>query len=236
MTVYNGSEFLDNQVQSIISELIDGDELIIIDDYSNDESQKIIEDIQFSETIFVRNTRNVGVNLSLQNAISLASNEIIFMADQDDVWIEGRVNKMVSQLLLTNKSVLFSNNIAIDRYGSDFQTPFIDLLEEHSDDRLGNLFRIFTGKAGYYGCTACFRKYLVSTILPVPNYVESIDLWIAKVGILNSSIVHLEDYTLKRRVHNNLSLISRPFYKKIYSRLVFIISILAIEFRIVYKG
>lgn len=236
VTVYNGSSFLEDQLASITAQLQDGDELIIVDDSSTDNSIEIIEDINFPNTILVRNPHNVGVNTSLELAIYLASKSMVFLSDQDDIWIEGRVNRMLKELESSNKRILFSNNIAINSNGIEIETPFIDLLKNDSDRKYNNLISIFKGRAGYYGCTLCFYSDQKRLILPIPKFVESLDLWIAKIGILSSNLINYENYTLYRRVHNNLSLTPRPMYKKLYSRIVFLLSIVFILSRFVVVG
>lgn len=234
LPVYNGELFLKQQLDSIVNQLVFGDELIIIDDCSSDGSMEIINNEGFSNTLLIKNSKNVGVNKSLEVAISFAKNDFIFLSDQDDIWIPNRLDLMLNALVDSGSMVLFSNNTAIDSSSNHIASPFIDLKARFSRNNIKNLFLIYLGKSGYYGCTSCFQRTINKLILPIPNHVESLDLWIAKVGILTSTITHLEDNTLRRRIHNNLSLQPRPLYKKILSRLIFTFSIMIIFKRILF--
>jgi hypothetical protein len=77
-----------------------------------------------------------------------------------------------------------------------------------------------------------FKKDLKQLILPIPSYVESHDLWIAKAANLVKLNIHCDNITLSRRVHgNNASIIKRPLYKKLWARIIFTRSIFELVFR-----
>lgn len=91
MATYNGAKFLTQQLESIIPQLNEEDELVIVDDCSTDNTLRIIQSTNdFRIKIFLNET-NRGHVYSFGRALELASNDIIFMSDQDDIWLEGRI-------------------------------------------------------------------------------------------------------------------------------------------------
>ena len=77
------------------------------------------------------------------------------------------------------------------------------------------------------------KREFLKIILPIPDYVESHDLWIAIAANLAKRNLHIDKNTLIRRVHlNNASILSRPFSKKIWSRVIFFLSLINIEYRL----
>ncbi len=226
MATYNGSKYLTDQINSILKQLIDDDELIIVDDYSTDSTLKILNGFKDSRIKIIFNRANIGVNKSFEKAIASSKNEFIFLADQDDIWYENRVEKMLNILNRNDINLVSGNSCFIDSNGNEFDYPILPLKENESRKMLKNLFKIFLGKGAYCGCAMAFKRELVSVILPFPDYIESHDLWIAKASILQKKSHHLEDIVLYRRIHgSNASIIRRPLIMKIRSRFIFFISI-----------
>jgi hypothetical protein len=180
----------------------------------------------------VFNEKNIGVNKSFECAISMARNDIIFLSDQDDIWPDGRVDAMLNVLRRDGVNLVSGNSCYIDVKGQVINFPVVPLIEEESRRALKNLFRIFLGAGAYFGCAMAFKKTLVSTILPFPDYIESHDLWIAKACIINGSSRHLNAEILLRRVHGeNASVVKRMLIKKLWSRIVFFVSIIHLIIR-----
>lgn len=226
MATYNGSAYVVDQIKSILDQLIDGDELIIIDDSSSDNTREKILDFKSPEINLIVNSKNLGVNCSFEKAIKVAKNEYIFLADQDDIWVDNRIEIMMGVLRNDNVSLVSGNSIFVDESMNIIEYTIGDLKDRDSSFMIKNLMRIFKGTAGYYGCAMGFKKELTNLIIPFPKYIESHDLWIAKASILENKSRHLDDKVLCRRIHGgNASVIERPLTEKIKSRIIFLISI-----------
>ena len=235
MACYNGEKYIEEQIASILPQLNAEDELIIIDDHSSDKTAELVKNIRDSRIRYVFNRKNLGVNASFEKAIGMAKNDYIFMADQDDLWTENRLEHMLARL---KKYMLVSgNSSAIDGDGKEKEFDLGTLLQAESKAYNKNIIRILTGKAYYYGCAMAFRKELTKVILPFPAYIESHDLWIAMAANMLKSNCHLEKIVLKRRIHGkNASVIERKLWKKIYSRFIFLKSYVILRRRIKKSG
>ena len=231
LALYNGEEFIIDQVESILDELTENDELVIVDDYSTDNSYNFIKNISDSRINLTKNSQNLGINRTFQNAIKASSGDYIFLSDQDDIWIKGRVKTMIHALKKSNALLLVSNYKTLVNNKENFRKSKIK--EGGSKNILTNLNRIFFRNSGsYLGCVMLFKKEFVSFIIPFPNYIESHDLWIAMSAIIQKKIHHSENITLLRREHgNNFSLQKRPFFKKVISRFIFLASMIHISIR-----
>ena len=93
MATYNGAKYIKEQLDSIIPQLRDDDELIVSDDASKDETLKIVESYN-DPRIKIFHNENHGVAHNFENAMRQASGDIIYFADQDDVWLPGKLDKM----------------------------------------------------------------------------------------------------------------------------------------------
>lgn len=236
MACYNGEAYIKEQIDSILPQLVEGDELIIIDDGSKDETAVVVQSIKDTRIKYLKNASNMGVNKSFEKAIKYTKHEYIFMADQDDIWPEGRLEAMLSAMKQGNLLVS-GNSLAIDAKGETSDYDLGVLYEADSKAYLKNIIRIFTGKAYYYGCAMAFQKKLCEVVMPFPDYMESHDLWIAMAANMLKSNAHLEEIILKRRIHGkNASVLQRKLSEKLYSRWIFVKSYVTLFWRIKFRG
>jgi len=232
MATYNGARYIKVQMISILEQLKPGDEVVVVDDCSTDDTIQILQGFNDLRIVVYLNDRNRGVNYSFGRAISLANNDIVFMSDQDDVWVKGRVSLMLAKLIDTGCLLVSSNLKFIDKEGREIIAQGSSLKAYNSSKHLENILKIFLGRAPYYGCAMVLHKKIMNLILPIPSFVESHDLWIALAAILTGTSAHLDEVTLFRRIHsNNFSLVKRRIIQKLWSRLVFCMSIIVLLFR-----
>lgn len=89
ISVFNGSKFLVEQLDSIRKQTVAPDEVIIVDDCSTDGSfeqiANYIEYYHLSWNLF-RNENNRGFRANFHRLASMASCDLIFFCDQDDIW------------------------------------------------------------------------------------------------------------------------------------------------------
>ena len=228
---YNGELFIEKQISSILKELSSADEIIIVDDCSNDNTIKKINSFDDPRIKLYSNEVNSGEVYSFNKAILLSVNQNIFLSDQDDIWIPGRVEMMLD-CLNNPKTLLVSSNFSWINNDDDPITIFYDGVSSDTSKRyFKNVVDIFIGKTNYFGCAMAFKKDLVPIICPIPSFIESHDLWIAKAGNIMKSNAHLNEHTFFKRKHdsNVTSTISdRSLMKKFLSRIIFLISIVYI--------
>ncbi len=100
MCTYNGSEFLIQQLDSIVLQTLPPNEIVVIDDESQDGTWDILNKYSHDhEGIFFRvekNKKNLGYIENFLKAINIANGDIIFLADQDDLWYPTKISDMVS--------------------------------------------------------------------------------------------------------------------------------------------
>jgi len=96
MAVYNGASFLRPQLESILEQLRADDELVVVDDASQDETAAILARTDDARLRLHRNERNLGVLATFEKALRLARGEIVFLSDHDDLWLAGKVEKILA--------------------------------------------------------------------------------------------------------------------------------------------
>ena len=118
MAVRNGANFIEEQIASILPQLGDKDEFVIIDDASNDNTIAIIESFRDVRIRIVRNEHNRGVVQSFGRALEEAKGEIIFLTDHDDIWRADKVEKFLDVFNAhPDITVVMSDLVIIDAAG-----------------------------------------------------------------------------------------------------------------------
>jgi glycosyltransferase involved in cell wall biosynthesis len=199
MASYRGESFIAQQITSILNELGPDDELVIHDDASPDGTVDIIKGFADPRIRLVQGASNVGYVRAFESAILASRGEFVFLSDQDDVWIPGRVDLMLQAL---DTSAMVATNFAMLGGGP---RPWIPPLKTSMNSRrIANLFGIMIGYRAYYGCGMAFRRHMVPVVTPIPAFVrESHDLWFAICGNMARTLAHLEAPSLLRRLHDN---------------------------------
>ncbi|WP_343611800.1 glycosyltransferase [Chryseobacterium oranimense] len=98
LCTYNGGQYLNEQLNSILSQTVEVDEVVICDDGSNDKTIEILFSYQEKHPgIFkiYQNETNLGFIKNFEKAIKLCSHEIIIICDQDDIWEKDKVEETI---------------------------------------------------------------------------------------------------------------------------------------------
>ena len=234
IATYQGEDYIERQLRSILEQIALDDEVIVVDDCSRDRTVEIIEGIGDARIAVHRNPVNRREVFSFGRAIELARGDIIFLSDQDDVWMPGRVERMTESLRTSGAALVSSSFEWMDTDERPLDVAFDGVSSQTSKRHLGNIVDIFLGKTNYFGCAMAFQRRLVPLITPIPDYVESHDLWIALAANQIGSNLHIDDKTLRKRRHgsNTTSTVSnRPVSLKIRSRWVFLRSMVDLAAR-----
>lgn len=212
MATFNGQRFVGEQLRSILSELGPEDEVVIVDDASTDNTLKIVRSFADIRVRVISQTVNRGYVRTFEHAMELATGDAIFLADQDDVWVPGRREALLRGL---SSHAAVASNLVILGTGAPLPSPVTGkpwrLPPPESSRPLRNSLRVLAGVQPYYGCAMAIRRDLVDVVLPFPQYlVESHDLWIALVANAAGEMLHVQEVTIERRLHDSNASPSRP--------------------------
>ena len=99
MGTYNGETYIEQQLNTILRQTKAPEEVILCDDGSTDRTVSIIEQFIRKNGLddkwkLYRNKINKGYPSNFYYACSLCNEEIVFLADQDDIWKNDKIEKM----------------------------------------------------------------------------------------------------------------------------------------------
>jgi glycosyltransferase involved in cell wall biosynthesis len=202
MAVYNGRMFLSEQVQSVLSQLEGGDELIIVDDASTDGGVASLEALPAPNVRVFTNPRNTGVLRTFERGLALANHDIVFLSDQDDIWLPGKRASFVEAFERDPAVCLvISDAEVIDEEGRVIAASFMANRGGFDGSLLGTLCR-----SRYLGCAMAVRRRVLEIALPIPPLVPMHDMWLGVIGTAVGRVAYLPTPYLRRRLHgNNLS-------------------------------
>jgi glycosyltransferase involved in cell wall biosynthesis len=116
MPVYNAEKFLEEAIQSILTQTYKDFEFIIINDGSSDKSLEIIKKYRESdERIILVSRENKGLVFSLNEGIKKAKGNYIARMDADDISLPKRFEKQIKFLEKENIDICGSHYFIIDK-------------------------------------------------------------------------------------------------------------------------
>ncbi|HEY9906733.1 MAG TPA: glycosyltransferase, partial [Thermosynechococcaceae cyanobacterium] len=101
LCTYNGAPYILEQLESIEQQTWLPDEVIICDDVSQDNTVELIQEYTERSKLPIqlfRNPENLGYGKNFCKAMSLTKGDIIFLADQDDVWYPFKIERFIKEL------------------------------------------------------------------------------------------------------------------------------------------
>ncbi|MDE5773533.1 MAG: glycosyltransferase [Muribaculaceae bacterium] len=111
MTVYNGEQYLEEAVKSVLSQTYSHLELVITDDGSTDRTPEILTQLASADSrIKVISTANNGVSSARNRALAEMMGDIVTFIDSDDVLHPGALECMV-QLMQANDADVVSGRM-----------------------------------------------------------------------------------------------------------------------------
>lgn len=211
---YNGGLYIDQQLRSIINQTQVVDEIVICDDGSNDNTISVIQAIQSETNINIRlfiNETNLGCRANFQKALGLCKGDIIFLADQDDVWLPDKVAIIVNWFDSNkDKEVVFTNGVFIDTIGNPYAVGST-LFSAYGMTRKamkwmdkGYSFELFLKNNKATGATMAIRRtFLKNFDLDCRNVnnVPYHDSQICIYAIQRNSLGYISDSLIKYRIH-----------------------------------
>lgn len=195
IATYNGENYIYQQLESILKQIGDSDEVIISDDTSTDRTLDIVTSFDDKRIKIFRNQKFKSPIFNFENALNHAKGSIIFLSDQDDIWHENKVERMINALDEADMAVC--DCVFIDDSGDVIVESYFELVKS-SSGVIRNL-----RKNTYFGCCMAFKKDILKKALPFPKDIPMHDIWLGFVSDMFFKTVFLNEKLTYYRKHNN---------------------------------
>ena len=191
MATYNGEKFLKQQLDSILSQTVLPDELVIVDDCSTDRTCEILGNYkkEYPSVNFelVLRDKNIGYIMNFIDGINRSSHEYVFLCDQDDLWEFDKVEMYLNLFESNQKAIAIHGEIDIidvkdqqirgSQYGYKEGCGYLDIKK-------------FVRRVNYAGMSLAFKK---NKILPLLNQMIDAKVSLATHDWIICYIASLQD-------------------------------------------
>ncbi len=214
MSVYNGSRYLQESVESVLNQTFTDFEFIIINDCSTDNTENIIREYSDKDEriVLINNLENLGLTKSLNKGLKIAKGEYIARQDADDISLPERLEKE----LLFIEEHLDVALVSCDIEVIDSDGFSIRKLQRSCASSLVDWYLLFYNHLAGHSQI----MFLRNLVMNLGGYSESFrysqdyELWcrIARVA----KIAILPDVLLKQRFHSQSISAEKRFEQQAY--------------------
>ncbi len=217
MSTYNGEKYLREQIDSILSQKGDFDlQLVVRDDGSNDGTQDILREYENLGKIKWYQGENSGPAKSFMELLLKSEGyDYYAFADQDDYWLEDKIESGISKINNDNPMLYFSNGMVVDE-NLEYLGNNVYKKAPSTD------FNTVLCAGGLLGCTMIFNEKLAAILRSrdLPSAMVMHDFYVALVcSGIGGSIIYDNEPHIKYRQHGgNVVGVSHGILGKIKDR------------------
>ncbi len=194
MATCQGERWIHDQVASILEQLGPRDELVVADASSTDRTLEIVRDLAGDRARILEGLPRGDIPGTFEAALRACRGDFLFLSDQDDVWLPGKVERCLAALSGPAFLVLHDARVA-DAEGRILSDSFLRD-RGHRDGFWSNLWR-----PGYLGCALAFRRELLDFALPFPSRLPMHDWWLGLLAERRGGVAVVPEPLLLHRRH-----------------------------------
>jgi glycosyltransferase involved in cell wall biosynthesis len=198
MPVYNAELYLEEAINSIISQTFKNFEFIIIDDGSSDDSLKIIQKYADRDSRIICISReNKGIIYSLNEGLNISNGQYVARMDADDISYPERLEAQYIFMMESKLDVCGGDYISINKDGL-----FVDSHDVSKEDF--EILLTMASNVPFAHPSVMMRKsFLINNKLIYGVYgyknAEDLDMWINMYDA-GAKFGNLDTYILKYRI------------------------------------
>jgi glycosyltransferase involved in cell wall biosynthesis len=97
LPTYNRANLIGRSIQSLLNQTFKDCEIIVVDDFSSDNTEEIVKKIDDPCIHYFRHKANLGAAAARNTGITLSKGEFITFQDSDDEWIKDKLEKQINK-------------------------------------------------------------------------------------------------------------------------------------------
>lgn len=201
IATYNGGKYIRQQLESILCQLAPEDEVVVSDDGSADDTLEQVRAIGDSRVRIITHSQEITPKFTIDrsthnfvHAMEHANGDIFFLSDQDDVWLPGKVEKMLAALreydMVKSDCKVTDGNLNVIEESYCSTHPFSTSIVRNF------ISGTFTGS-----CMA-FRREVFEAAHPFPKHGVAHDLWLGFIALKKFHVGFVDLPLMLYRRHN----------------------------------
>jgi glycosyltransferase involved in cell wall biosynthesis len=206
LSTYNGENYLKEQLDSLFNQTYQDFKIIVRDDGSTDTTLKILKSYDLE---IMSSDKNLGArrsfNALLEYALQKEECKYFMFCDQDDVWMEDKIEKTLQKMREVEKNsdeavLIHTDLVVVDEMLDTLNNSFWNYQNLNPKNRA---FPNFIVQNNITGCTVMINKKLAKLSLPIPAETIMHDWWLGLVASEFGQISYLEERTMLYRQHTS---------------------------------
>ena len=197
LAAYNGERYIGEQIESILSELHDGDEIIVSDDNPKGKTKEAVEKYSKKDSrVKYIEGKGQGVCKNFENAVNNCTGDVVFFCDQDDVWLKGKRDAVVKEIE-NGADVVLHDAMMTDKDLNVINPSFF----QENGSQPGFLKNFI--KNSYMGCCMAVKRDFLNKCLPFPEKLPMHDWWIGLIAEKYGKVKFIDTPLIYHRCHGD---------------------------------
>lgn len=190
LATYNGEKYIQQQLYSLLAQTYTNWRLLVHDDGSTDKTIEIVKKFQEIDSRIILIEDGIKCGGAGANFLHLlrnyADSECVIFCDQDDIWLENKLEVMYERL----KEEKDPCAVFVNGY---LYTPQEGIIGEIPSPKLEKFKDLFFIAGGLQGCSLMFNRKLLNIIKNYDGYMVMHDFLITLGVISFGKLIYLDD-------------------------------------------
>lgn len=220
LCTYQGGRYLQEQLESLLTQSTLPNEIVAFDDVSKDDTLEQLKTFAGRATergikvTVSGNPSNLGYVKNFTQALLAAEGDLIFLCDQDDVWHPNKLRRFAEEFeRRPDLLMLHSNAALVDASGASLNRTVFEAFEVTRDElnaiHDGEAFKVLVKRNVATGATMAIRRSVIEKGFEVPSgWIH--DEWLAMLAATQGRVDCLEESTIDYRQHDKNQVGARP--------------------------
>jgi hypothetical protein len=161
------------------------------------------ENITSFEYKIYKNDVNLGSNKTFELLTNDADGEYIAYCDQDDIWENTKIKKLVETIENEDAVICYSDLSIIDKDDVIHAKSFKDIQKRLKHLHGTNLFDYFLRRNSITGCTMLIRSDVAKKAIPFCHKYYVHDHWLALFASTQGRVAYIREPLIRYRIHDN---------------------------------
>ncbi len=207
MATYNGEKYVREQIDSIIHQTYENWKLLIRDDNSTDKTLEILKEYEKKDKrikVIEDKKGNLGFVKNFEELLNYSNKEWIMFSDQDDYWLENKIEKYVTILNSNPKDILkkpiliHSNSFICNDNLEIIKKEFINsnIASKYNEDSYYFFYFV-------QGSTVLINRIMIDLALPFSKNVTVHDRYFHLLAEFLGKRIFINESLIKYRQHSN---------------------------------